>query len=349
MSSSHPATSASHPVLEVHDLRVSFHVPDGVVEAVDGLSLTVGPGETLGLIGESGCGKTVTAQAILRTLPETGRLVSGRILLRRDTDTVDLAGLESDGEAMRQIRGRDLGVVFQEPAASLTPGLTIGDQLRELIQLHLGAGRGERDARAFDILARVGMPDPAVQADAFPHQLSGGLQQRATIALALCCGPRLLIADEPTTALDTIRQAQILDLLRALQAENGMAVLHITHDLGLVARACDRVAVMYLGRIVECASAAALLERPLHPYTVQLLKSRPVLRRRAARLDAIAGTVPVPVGLPAQCGFYDRCPEGEGGRCDVAVPALVEVEPDHWVRCYLHSPLTEDQGLPHAG
>ena len=341
MTSSHPTTSAAHPVLEVHDLRVSFHVPDGVLEAVGGVSLTVGRGETLGLIGESGCGKTVIAQAILRTLPDSGHLVSGCILLRRDTDTVDLAGLQSDGEAMRQIRGRELGVVFQEPASSLTPGLTIGDQLRELIQLHLGSGRRERDERAVEMLARVGMPEPAVQADAFPHQLSGGLQQRASIALALCCGPRLLIADEPTTALDTIRQAQILDLLRALQVQVGMGVLHITHDLGLVARACDRVAVMYLGRIVECASAAALLDRPLHPYTVHLLKSRPRLRRRTARLDAIAGTVPVPVGLPARCGFYDRCGEGEAGRCDVAVPALVEVEPGHWVRCYLHSPLSE--------
>ena len=240
------------PVLDVADLDVSFPAEDGLVEAVREFSLTVGRGEAVGLIGESGCGKSAATQAILGLLPAAARTRAAHIIVRGDGEPVDVAALDPGGEAMRALRGGTIGAVFQDPAASVSPTLRIGHQLGEVIALDSRMDAGATRAAAVEMLALVGMPDPEAQYGAYLHQLSGGLVQRATIALALCRRPMLLIADEPTTALDTIREAQILELIRDLQSRLGLGVLHVSHDLGLVARACDRVAVMYLGRVVEC-------------------------------------------------------------------------------------------------
>ena len=323
------------PVLEVADLDVSFPAEDGLVEVVRDLSLTVGRGEAVGLIGESGCGKSATIQAILRLLPEAAQTRAARIVLHREDGPVDLATLDPRGEEMRALRGAAIGAVFQEPSASVSPTLRIGAQLRELIALDARTDAAAARAAAIEMLALVGMPDPAAQYAAYLHQLSGGLLQRATIALALCRRPVLLVADEPTTALDTIRQAQILELIGDLQGRYGLGVLHVSHDLGLVARACDRVAVMYLGRIVECGPVSVLMEDPRHPYTVALLAARPRLGQ-ATPVRAIAGRVPRPVGLPDRCAFLDRCSDADGASCEGPRPTLVEIGPGHLVRCHVH-------------
>ena len=323
------------PVLDVADLDVSFPAEDGLVEAVREFSLTVGRGEAVGLIGESGCGKSAATQAILGLLPAAARTRAAHIIVRGDGEPVDVAALDPGGEAMRALRGGTIGAVFQDPAASVSPTLRIGHQLGEVIALDSRMDAGATRAAAVDMLALVGMPDPEAQYGAYLHQLSGGLVQRATIALALCRRPMLLIADEPTTALDTIREAQILELIRDLQLRLGLGVLHVSHDLGLVARACDRVAVMYLGRVVECGPVSALMSHPRHPYTVALVAARPRLGDESPG-RAIAGGVPRPVGLPDRCAFLDRCPDADGVSCEGARPQLLEVAPGHHVRCHLH-------------
>jgi oligopeptide/dipeptide ABC transporter ATP-binding protein len=337
MASSPSTFGPELPLLEVMDLKTYFYVDEGVLKAVDGVSFFVNREETLGLIGESGCGKSVTALSVLRIVSSPGRLVSGEILLRLDRDIINLAQLNPSGGEIRDIRGKEISMVFQEPMTSLSPVHTIGNQIREAVLLHRTNDRQEAQEIALDMLNRVGISNPSQRINEYPHQLSGGMRQRAMIAMALSCHPKLLIADEPTTALDVTVQAQILDLIKELQEQFRMAVLYITHDLGVIAEMCHRVAVMYLGKIVELGSVRDIFYRPLHPYTVRLLKSRPkLIKGTGERLESIKGNVPVPLDPPPQCGFCDRCPEAIEGRCDTAVPELIKKEDGHWVRCFLY-------------
>ena len=330
-------SSTESPLLEVQDLKTYFFVEEGILKAVDGVSFTVNQKETLGLIGESGSGKSVTAASVMRIVSSPGKLVEGQILLHSDGKIIDLAQLNPSGSEIRSIRGKEISMVFQEPMTSLSPVHTIGNQIRESILLHRTNDKAEALEITLDMLNRVGIANPAQRINAYPHQLSGGMRQRAMIAMALSCHPRLLIADEPTTALDVTVQAQILDLIKELQAQFQMAVLYITHDLGVIAETCHRVAVMYLGRIVELGSVRDIFYRPLHPYTVLLLKSRPRLTQDArARLEPIEGNVPVPLDPRPECGFRGRCPEAIAGICDMRTPELIEMEEGHWVRCFLY-------------
>ena len=314
------------PLLQVDDLVTEFSTGTGPLRAVDRVSFTVDRGEVLGLVGESGCGKSVTSLSIMRLVPPPGRIAAGRILL----DGEDL--LVKDAEAMRQVRGARIGMVFQEPMTSLNPVFSIGDQIASAALAHSGGGRAAAWERAVEMLHLVQVPAPAERVRDYPHQLSGGLRQRAMLALALVSSPRLLIADEPTTALDVTIQAQILDLLRRLQAERGMAVLMITHDLGVVAELCHRVAVIYAGRIVELAPVERIFARPLHPYTRGLLRCLPHPSRFGQPLFSIEGAPPDPRRPSAGCRFAPRCPHAiESCRRDE--PPLEAREPGHLVAC----------------
>jgi oligopeptide/dipeptide ABC transporter ATP-binding protein len=338
------APSSDDALLRIEELKTHFFTPDGVVRAVDGVSLEIRPQETVGLVGESGCGKSVTVYSILRLLPSPpARIVNGKILFRRRSgDEVDLAALDPKGEKIRQIRGNEIAMVFQEPMTSLSPVHTIGHQIAEAVRTHQRVDRDEAMRRAKELLERVGIAGAAQRLHQYPHELSGGLRQRAVIAMALSCNPTLLLADEPTTALDVTIQAKILDLLRELQEQFKMAILLITHNLGVIAELADRVAVMYMGRVVESADARTLFHRPLHPYTVGLLRSVPQLGRAAKTpLVPIAGRVPDPFSIPKGCAFYPRCPAPKSPACQEDVP-LREVEPGHFVRCTL------DYGVRHA-
>jgi peptide/nickel transport system ATP-binding protein len=325
------------PLLSVEGMRTRFQTDEGPVFAVDGVSFDVRPGEAVGLVGESGCGKSVTALSILRLVAEPpGRIESGRIRL----DGVDLLTLPEP--QMRAIRGRRVAMIFQEPMTSLNPVFTVGDQIAEGVRLHERVDRKSARARAIEMLRTVGIPAPEQRVDDYPHQLSGGMRQRVMIAMALACNPKLLVADEPTTALDVTVQAQILELLARLRRERRMAVLLITHDLGVVAETCERVVVMYAGRVVEQAPAEELFARPLHPYTAGLLGSLPAFetvregRTRSAerpRLQAIRGVVPALARLPAGCRFRDRCDRAEAD-CAASEPPLVALGgPGHMVAC----------------
>jgi oligopeptide/dipeptide ABC transporter ATP-binding protein len=322
--------SAPAPLLALDELRVQFDTDDGIVKAVDGVSLTIGEGETLAVVGESGSGKSVTSLAIMRLLAEGGRIAGGRILFGGD----DLATMSEP--RMQKIRGNRIAMIFQDPMTSLNPVYTIGDQIAEVIVLHQSRTSGQARAMAVELLELVGIPEPAARARAYPHQLSGGMRQRAMIAMALSCRPELLIADEPTTALDVTIQAQILDLIRRLQAEIGMAVLFITHDLGVVAEIADRVVVMYAGRAVEQAPVEALFARPRMPYTMALLDSIPRIGRFAEggieRLEAIPGNVPNPLMLPPGCAFHPRCRYATA-ECAEREPVLEDGGGGHLVRC----------------
>jgi peptide/nickel transport system ATP-binding protein len=302
-------------------------------------------GESLGVVGESGCGKSVTAQAILRIVPEPGKIVSGEISLHRHhaangraagAETVKLTDLDAKGPAIRAIRGAEIAMVFQEPMTSLSPVHTIGFQIMEAIILHQSVNKARARERAIEILAKVGMPRPGQAVDAYPHQLSGGQRQRAMIAMALSCNPSLLIADEPTTALDVTTQAQILDLMRQLQDELGMAIMFITHDLGVIAEMTTRVVVMYLGKVVEEADVDTLFHAPAHPYTQALINSVPRLGMRSELLQPIEGSVPDPYNIPPGCPFSPRCPKFIPGRCDIVEPQWIAVDDRHAVRCHLY-------------
>ena len=314
------------PLLEIENLQTHFRTPDGVNRAVDGVSFHVEEGETLAVVGESGCGKSVTANSILRLIPEPPGKIAGSIRFRG----IDLLQL-SDKE-MRRVRGNDISMIFQEPMTSLNPVLTVGRQLGETLRLHQRVSRREADDRAQEMLQLVGIPETKRRLDEYPHQLSGGMRQRVMIAIALACSPKLLIADEPTTALDVTIQAQILDLMRGLRRDTGTAIILITHDLGVVAEMADDVAVMYAGQIVERAPVEALFARPEHPYTVGLLGSIPKLDQKRERLPSIEGRVPDMAHPPAGCRFAARCPFVEPA-CREAVPPLVEVAPGHLTRC----------------
>ena len=333
------------PILEVKDLRTHFFADEGVVKAVDGASFQLHPGRTLGIVGESGCGKSVTARSILRIVERPGRIVSGEIRLRRpgaagrSEETVDLVRMDPQSREMRQIRGGEIGLVFQEPMTSFSPVHTVGNQMVETIRLHLGLDARQARERAIDLLRQVGVPKPERRVDEYAFQLSGGLRQRAMIATALACGPRILIADEPTTALDVTTQAQILDLLRHLQAREGMAIILITHNLGVVAEMCDEVVVMYLGRVVERGPVDAIFHSPRHPYTRALLRSIPSIQARMrTKLPTIAGSIPHPHNRPPGCPFHSRCGDWIRGTCERYEPELLPIEgaADVAVSCFLH-------------
>jgi peptide/nickel transport system ATP-binding protein len=321
-----PKGPANGPLLELRHLAVSFATDDGTVHAVDGIDLSLARGRTLGLVGESGCGKSVTSLAIMGLLPPENSKVKGEVRFEgRDLLTLD-------ADTIRDLRGARLAMIFQEPMTSLNPAYTVGDQIVEVIQRHQGLSATDARTRAIEMLRIVRIPSPERRVDDYPHKLSGGMRQRAMIAMALACGPELLIADEPTTALDVTIQAQILDLMRGLRRDTGTAIILITHDLGVVAEMADDVAVMYAGQIVERAPVRDLFARPEHPYTVGLLGSIPRLDEKRERLPSIEGRVPDMTRPPVGCRFAARCPFVEPA-CRDAEPALVEVAPGHLTRC----------------
>jgi peptide/nickel transport system ATP-binding protein len=333
----------TEPLLAIRDLRTYFPLEDGVVKAVDGVSFDVPRGTRVGLVGESGCGKSILSHSILKLVPKPGRIVGGEIRLSTaEGGSVDVAGLPETGRAIRAIRGREVAMIFQEPMTSLSMYYTIGDQIAEGIIEHFRVGKAEARRRAIEQLRRVAMPSPEERVDAYPFQLSGGMRQRAMIAIALACEPKLLIADEPTTALDVTTQAQILRLLEGLCDRTGMSLLLITHDLGVVAEACERVVVMYLGIVAEEASVHELFETPLHPYTRALLGSIPKLgRSKAQPLVPIEGSVPDPYSRPAGCPFHPRCPERIAGLCDSVTPRLQAMPGGRGVACHLYDATAE--------
>ncbi|MFN2317642.1 MAG: ABC transporter ATP-binding protein [Gemmatimonadales bacterium] len=319
-------------LLEVKDLRIAFPSPAGMVHPVDGVSLDIARGELMALVGESGCGKSLTSLAILRLLPPTGQIVAGSSIR---FDGHDLLAL--DPAAIRAIRGRRIGMVFQDPMTALNPVLTIGYQLAETITTHHAVSSADARARALALLDEVGIPQPAEHLECYAHQLSGGLRQRVLIALALAGEPDLLVADEPTTALDVTVQAQILELLEELRTRRGMAVLLVTHDLGIVAGRADRVAVMYAGQLVEEGPADRVCRTPEHPYTRGLFRSMPRIDQAVRRLETIGGQVPSPSAWPAGCRFHPRCPE-RLQRCGAELPPWVSLAPGHQACCWLHAP-----------
>jgi peptide/nickel transport system ATP-binding protein len=331
--------SEHNPLLRLRSLKTQFFTDEGTVRAVDGVSLTVRPGETVCVVGESGCGKSVMARSILRLISKPGRIVEGEIMFRRsDGSTVDLTDLPSGRAGIRAIRGQEIAMVFQEPMTSLSPVHTVGSQIVETLRVHKPVSSEEATTRAIDMLGRVGIPRPADRFHSYPFELSGGMRQRAVIAMALMCRPRLLIADEPTTALDVTTQADLLALLRELQQDLGMALLFITHDLGVVAQIADRVAVMYLGRVVEEGSAHQTFNEPKHPYTRALLRAMPPLHATAQqRLSTLEGRVPHPLRRPAGCAFHPRCPSFMAGVCDTVEPPPEFLETGQTVRCLLYS------------
>ncbi len=326
---------ASQPdtLLEIRDLHTNFYTHDGVVRAVDGLNLYVKRGEVLGLVGESGCGKSVTSLSVLRLVSPPGKIDSGEILF----DGKDL--LKFSGHEMTQIRGNRIAMIFQQPTSSLNPVFRIGDQISEVLNIHQELGKKAGKARALELLSMVGIPDPERRLNAYPHELSGGMAQRVMIAMALACVPELLIADEPTTALDVTIQAQILDLMRDMRSKLDTAIVLITHDLGVVAEMADRIAVMYAGQIVEEATVDELFTNPKHPYTRGLIGSIPVLGVVKDALDVIPGNVPNLIDLPVGCRFAPRCRarvENNLQICLEKVPELKPVAVDHTARCWLY-------------
>ncbi len=343
----------SSPLLSVRNLRVYFPLDEGTVRAVDGVSFDVHAGEVVGIVGESGCGKSVTMKAILRIVEPPGRIVAGQILYRLDngegpagsgTPTVlDLAQLPANGKQMKAIRGAQIALIPQEPMAAFSPVHTIGDQIVEAITLHRSVNKREARRIAADLLRDVGVPMPEQRLDAYSWQLSGGLRQRAMIALALSCSPRLLIADEPTTAVDVTTQAQVLRLLRELQERRNAAIIFITHDLGVIAQMAHYVIVMYLGMVMEQGPVDDIFHAPLHPYTRALLQSIPSMDSPSrVRLPTISGSIPHPFNRPSGCPFHPRCPQAMRGKCDVHIPAIQEYGQRQRVACFLYHDVTAD-------
>jgi peptide/nickel transport system ATP-binding protein len=316
-------------LLDVKNLRTHFFSRAGVTRAVDDVSFSLGRGEILGVVGESGCGKSVTSLSIMRLVDRPGRIVSGEILLEgRDL-------LKLSKEEMRRLRGSELAMIFQEPSSSMNPVFRIGSQISEAILVHERVSRDAARERVLELMRLVGIPDPERRYRQFPHQFSGGMLQRMMVAMALACNPKLLIADEPVTALDVTIQAQILDLIKELRDKTGASVLLITHDMGVVAETCDRVAVMYLGKVVETAPLETLFDGPKHPYTMGLFASIPRLEETVEWLQPIPGSVPSPLNLPAGCRFRNRCPHAMA-ICAEAEPPIVDAGPEHRVACYLY-------------
>ncbi len=352
-------------LVEIKDLHVEFDVRAGIVKAVDGLNFDIRRGQTMGVIGESGCGKSMTARAILQMIPKPGKITAGEILYYRpmkkdgqaeSIDVINITKVHPDGDLIRQIRGGEIGMIFQEPMSSLTPVYTagvhigeavslhrlvpvrkVGDQMSENIMAHRKVTKQEAREISIDLLQKVGIPKPKERIDSYPHQLSGGQRQRVMVAVALSCEPVMLIADEPTTALDVSIEAQILDLMRGLQETADMAIMFITHNLGVIAEMADEITVMYMGKQVERAKAVDLFYSPKHPYTQALLKSIPKVGRKTSdRLASIEGMVPDPFNLPPGCVFHPRCPAYMPGKCDKIAPTTQKVGEDHWVSCLLY-------------
>ena len=337
----------SRPVIDIRGLHIAFSTDDGKASVVRDVSFAIPRGGTIGLVGESGCGKSMTGLALLGLVPPPGRIESGEILYNDAARTVDIAALPSTGEQIRALRGSKIAMIFQEPMSALTPVYTIGQQISEMIRTHETVTRKEAHTRSIEMLKKVGIPAPEFRVNDYPHQLSGGMRQRAVIAMALACNPTLLIADEPTTALDVTVQAQILDLMRDLQFELGMAILLISHDLGVIADMAEEIVVMYAGCVVEHGAAEQVFYEPQHPYTRGLLKSAPVLGSRnpalshTSRLYSIPGTVPNPLALPRGCPFRPRCPE-RFAPC-TELPELKTIPPAQLARCWARE---RDAGLP---
>jgi peptide/nickel transport system ATP-binding protein len=335
--------NSKEPLIEVRDVKVYFYLDEGTVRAVEGVTFDIERGKALGVVGESGCGKSVTSQAIMRIVPSPGEIVEGEITFHRykpdgSVEKIELTKLDPRGPEIRSIRGNEIAKIFQEPMTSLSPVHTIGNQIMEAIMLHQKVGQDEARELAIEMLDHVGLPQPQDRIDAYPHQLSGGMRQRAMIAMALSCHPSLLIADEPTTALDVTTEAQILELMKSLQAEFGMAIMFITHNLGVIAEMADNVVVMYLGKEVEFASVDETFYDPYHPYTRDLLRSIPRIGRKTlGRLHTITGAVPDPYNIPQGCPYHPRCPEFMPGKCDVdrEIP-FYEIKPGHFARCLLY-------------
>lgn len=323
--------SNNNALLEVKDLKVSFYLTEATVQAVDGVSFTIEAGKTLGIVGESGCGKSVTARAILGMVRKPGKITNGEILYHRAGQAIDIAKLDPEGPEIRSIRWGEIAMIFQEPMTSLSPVHTIGNQMIEAVQLHKSVSKSAAEAVSVDLMRRVGLPYPERLLTAYRHELSGGMRQRVMIAMALTCSPRLLIADEPTTALDVTTQAQILDLMRDLQDEYNMAIMFITHNLGVIAEMADDVIVMYLGKEVEVADVDTVFYGASHPYTQALLRSIPRHDVDVERLETISGSVPDPTAIPAGCAFHPRCRHYVKGAC--GTPPLVRVSAQHQVRC----------------
>jgi peptide/nickel transport system ATP-binding protein len=350
--------SGKNVLLEIKDLHVSFPLDEGTVRAVEGVNLTIRRGEVLGVVGESGCGKSVTAHSILRITPPPGSIDAGQILFHRSNGNepdgsalgteapglnsngiVDLARLNPTGSEIRSIRGKDIGMIFQEPMSSFSPVHTIGSHIIEAIMLHQSVTHEQARQQTIELLRLVGISGASERVDNFPHQFSGGMRQRAMIAQALSCNPALLIADEPTTALDVTIQAQILELLRSLQRRLHMAIMFITHNLGVIAQIADTVAIMYLGQVVEYGPVREILRNPKHPYTVDLLRAVPRLGKTARQpLVAIEGTIPSPFDRPSGCPFHPRCSRMMPGKCDTIMPVVTPLENQHSVRCLLYEP-----------
>jgi peptide/nickel transport system ATP-binding protein len=328
------STDGAGPILDVRGLKTYFYTEDGVVQAVNGVDFTIREGEVMGLVGESGSGKSVTSLSIMRLLAASGKIVGGEVIFKGR----DLASLTE--EEMVKIRGEQMSMIFQQPTSCLNPVFQIGAQVAEVLEIHHGLNREQAWKQAVDMFRKVGISDPERRAKSFPHEISGGQAQRVMIAMALACVPDLLIADEPTTALDVTIQAQILDLMRRLRSETGTAILLITHDMGVIAEMCDNVAVMYAGQIVEYTDVNTLFEEQLHPYTEGLLAAIPVLGEVRESLAVIPGSVPNLINLPPGCKFAPRCPYVKE-MCVQAVPPLVEVEPGHKVRCFMRLPDTK--------
>jgi peptide/nickel transport system ATP-binding protein len=330
------------PILSVRDLKTYFFQDEGTVHAVDGANFDLYKSKTLGIVGESGCGKSVTARSVLRIVERPGRIVEGEIMLRRaqsngQEKVLDLTKLKPDSMQMRSIRGKDIGLIFQEPMTSFSAHYTIGNQIIEAVRMHLHMNARQARQRAIEMLRLVGIPKPERRVDEYSFQLSGGLRQRAMIAMALSCDPNILIADEPTTALDVTTQAQILALLERLQAERGMAIMLITHNLGVVAEMCDDVVVMYLGRVVEKGPVDQIFHDAKHPYTQALLRSIPSIESAPrVKLPTITGSIPHPYNRPKGCPFHPRCASAMPGLCDVETPMLLRVAPNQDVSCFLY-------------
>jgi peptide/nickel transport system ATP-binding protein len=334
---------SSKVLLEIDGLKLHFFTDEGVVKAIDGVSYSIQQGRTLCVVGESGSGKSVAARAILGIVHRPGKIVDGTILYHKplpngQTEKINITALNPRGEKIRHLRGNEIAMIFQEPMSSFSPMYTVGNQIIEAIRLHNDVSKAEARNRAIELLRRVGIPKPEVRVDEYPFRLSGGMLQRSMIAMALSCSPTLLIADEPTTALDVTTQAQILDLMLGLQQDFNMAILFITHDLGVVAEIADDVAVMYLGNVVEFSDVDTAFNDPKHPYTKALLESIPQIGPTRSRLHPIEGMIPSPFQRPTGCPFNTRCNMKIKGLCDQVVPELISISPNHEARCLIYDP-----------
>jgi peptide/nickel transport system ATP-binding protein len=346
MMTSQASSQLEEPLLSVQDLKIRIQMDNGEMKAVDGVNFEIKRGKTLGLVGESGCGKSLTSRAIISINPKECE-TSGKIVYHSSSEKtlndINLLALDPRGEQIRSIRGRKIAMIFQEPMTAFSPMYTIGNQIMESILIHRTKNKKEAKRIALEMLSKVGISDQEKRFDQYPHEFSGGMRQRAMISMALSCNPELLIADEPTTALDVTIQAQVLELMKGLQKEFGMAILLVTHDLGIIAEMCDEVAVMYLGKIVEQSTVEELFYNPKHPYTKGLLKSMPRLGGiKNKRLESIEGSVPMAINMPPMCGFYDRCKDRIEGICNTQDVPQTRISENHKVRCFLYK--DEDKG-----